>query len=73
MIVERVYGKDHRRAADVLADLGGLCRAAGDFAKARELHERALMIVERIHGKYHGQVAKETLRNVPVCYYVVLM
>ena len=57
MIRERVHGKDHEEVAFVLLHLGEAYSELNDFAKGRELLERALMIRERVYGKDHPKVA----------------
>ena len=52
-IQERAYGRDHEQVAYPLANLGVLCQALGDQAKARELLERALAIFESAYGPEH--------------------
>ena len=58
MIKERVYGKEHQEIANVLMYLGDLLSDFGNFAQARELHERALTIMERVYGRDHQFVAE---------------
>ena len=38
-------------SSQVLVNYGDLCIELADFEKARELLERALQILERVHGK----------------------
>ena len=52
-IRERVYGKSHHDVANVLVDLGSVYCELGDFAKARKVHDRALVIKRRVYGKDH--------------------
>ena len=54
---EAAYGPDHPNVARDVNDLGGVLRALGDLAGARNHYERALKIDEAVYGRDHPDVA----------------
>jgi tetratricopeptide (TPR) repeat protein len=48
-----VFGPEHPDTAKSLNDLANLLQAQGDLAGARQLHERALAIFEKVLGTEH--------------------
>ena len=59
-INERIYGKDHRSTINPLSNLAAAYFHLGNFDKATELHQRALLISDRVYGK--DGVFSENLR-----------
>ena len=64
---EREFGAESKEAGVALFNLGCACMGLGDYAKQRDVLERALAIEERAYGRDHPEVAI-TLTNLGNAY-----
>ncbi len=63
-----MHGTSHPEVAIIANNYGVACTDHGDFAKAENLHLRALQIREEIFGSNHPDVG-QSLANLAVVYH----
>ena len=57
MIRTKIFGEDHAHVATSYDNLASVYKNLGEYNRAKELYEKALMIRRKIFGEGHVDVA----------------
>ena len=58
MIKKKIFGEEHGDVAASYNNLGNVYQALAQYNKAKEYHDKALIIRKKIFGEKHGDVAR---------------